>query len=164
MRDEHGNRVELGDQASRFVPQLASQRLVEVCVGLVEQQHPRVRRQRTCQRNALALTARQLVRVTLFETRKLGQLDQLGSSCRRRLAAQPEPDIPFDRQVREQRTLLEDETHGALLGRQLQPGRRYEPVIDVNLPLLHRQQTRRQPEQRALATTGRPDHAGDRAG
>ena len=67
VRDEHRRHVDLVVQAAQPGAQLLAHRGVERAEGLVEQQHPRLHRQRARQRHALALAAGELRRVAVGE-------------------------------------------------------------------------------------------------
>ena len=80
---------------------------------LVEQHDLRLRRERPGQRDALALAARQLVRVG---RRPVGQADQLQALLDPAGAASPKPTLRADGEVREQRAVLEDHADAPALG------------------------------------------------
>jgi hypothetical protein len=91
--------------------------------GLVQEQHARRARQRTCERDALPLTARQLGRFCLCEP-----VDAETPEQPVRPAA-AEGDVLLDRQVRKERVLLEDVTDRPLLRPPVDPPLCVEPDL-----------------------------------
>jgi hypothetical protein len=92
--------------------------------GLVEQQDLGLDRQRTGQRDALALPARELVGVALGQPFELDQVEErahllldrrVGGALGARAHAQAEGDVLEDRHVPEERVVLEHEAHVAVL-------------------------------------------------
>ena len=75
--DEQARHAELAVQLVEPAAQVLAHARVERAERLVEQQHLRPRRERACQRDALALPAGELVRVALAEVRELHELEQL---------------------------------------------------------------------------------------
>jgi len=121
--DEDAGHVDLVVQPAQPAAQLLADLGVERAEGLVEQQHLGLDGQGAGQRDALALAARELVRVALGQRLELDQAQQvqhaaadlrIGRPHRLGAHAQAEGDVLEDRQVAEQRVVLEDEAHAAV--------------------------------------------------
>ena len=101
--------------------ELAAKLEVKRTERLVEQQHVRPVHEGSCQRDALLLAAGQLRRPPSLIALQANELERLADPRGDlRLvdlpAAQPEPDVVRDVEVREQRVLLEDHVDGPLVG------------------------------------------------
>ena len=103
--------------AGDLLAQPLAQPGVERRERLVEQHDLRVGRQRAGERDSLALAARELVRVGAARS---ARPTSSRHSAARSAASAPKPTLARDRQVREQRAVLEDHADAALLG--LDPG------------------------------------------
>ena len=77
VRDEHARHVHLVVQPAQPAAQLLAHLRVERAERLVEQQHLRLDRERARERDALALAARELVRVAVGDPVELHELQQL---------------------------------------------------------------------------------------
>src|SRR5690606_6993495 len=100
---------------------------------LVEQDDRGIRCESTGKRDALPLSARQLVGVAVAESLEAHQLEQILHALhalRPLHAVQPVGDVARYREVREERVVLEDETDAALLGRHHVARARYDAVAD----------------------------------
>jgi hypothetical protein len=142
--------------------QLLAHARVERAERLVEQQHARLHRERTRERDALALAAGELIRhasrepIELDESQKLehAALDLgLRGPLAARLHADPERDVLEHVHVAEQRVVLEHEPDAALAR---------GPVRDVLVAEPHAArlgelEPRDDPEQRGLARSGRAE-------
>src|SRR5690606_20936348 len=130
----------------------------------VEEQDLRVWSQRSSQRHALTLTARQLPRVAFGKTAQPDDVEQLvdaGPDLVARFAAhrQPETDVVFDRQMPKQRIVLEDEPNAALPNVDV----RHIFAVEPNASGIWPFEAGQDPEQRALTTTRRPQQRDERA-
>mmetsp|Transcript_1013 Transcript_1013/g.2513 ORF Transcript_1013/g.2513 Transcript_1013/m.2513 type:complete len:443 (-) Transcript_1013:3285-4613(-) len=121
--DEDAGDVQLVVQAAQPAAQLLAHLGIQRTEGFVQQQHARLHREGTGQRDALALAAGELWRETVgqpVELHELQQLDDalldlgLGQALLARLDAQPERDVVEHRHVTEQRVMLEHEADLAL--------------------------------------------------
>ena len=101
-------------QARQLQPHLHAQGCVQVGQRLVEQEHRRLAHDGAADRHALALAARQLTRTRLPQMRDPEPVEQVA-----RIAA--ERDVLLHGQVREERVVLEDESHRPLLRREPRP-------------------------------------------
>ena len=118
VRDEDARHVNLLVQPPEPPAKLLPDLGIERAEGLVEQQDLRFDRQRSRQRDALPLTARQLTRIPVAEVIELNQLEQMphaimnglsGRPAIARLHAQAKRDVFEDRHVPEERVMLKDE-------------------------------------------------------
>ena len=118
VRDEHAGHVQLVVEPAQPAAQVLAHLRVERAERLVEQQHPRLDRERAGERHALALAARELVGIAGGEAAELHEVEQLAHPVadlafrrprRPRPHPQPEGDVLEDRHVAEQRVVLEDE-------------------------------------------------------
>ena len=127
----------------QFELELAPEFEVECAERLVEEQHRGPIDERPGERHALLLAARQLVRLSALVAGQLHELECLADAIPRlglgdALAAQPERHVVAHVEMREQRVVLEDHVHRALVGgvarnvppAQLDPspGRLFEPA------------------------------------
>ena len=80
--DEDAREVDLVVQPPQPAAQLLAHLGVERAERLVEQQHPRLDRERARERHALALAARELRRVAVGQPVELHQLQQARRPCR----------------------------------------------------------------------------------
>ena len=97
-------------------PEVGAQRRIEAREGLVEKDHLGLGSERAGQRDTLALAAGELVRMAV---RLVLQAHELERAQRPVTIAAPaaEGDVALDREVREQRVVLEDHPDPAPLGR-----------------------------------------------
>ena len=118
VRDEDAGDVQLVVQAPQPAAQLLAHLGVERAERLVQQQHLGLDRQRARQRDALPLSAGELMRIAVGEPVELHQLQQLvhlapdfrrSRAARARLHAQAEGDVLEHGHVPEQRVVLEHE-------------------------------------------------------
>ena len=127
---------------------------------LVEQHDLGVGGQRAGERDALALAAGQLVRVVLGAVREPDELEALGQAPVRRRA---EADVAGDRQVREQRALLEDHADAARLGLDPLAGAGDRAAADPHAAGVGPLEAGDQPQQRRLARAARAEHGEEAA-
>ena len=121
VRDQQRARAGGAQDRGDLLAQRLAQPGVERGERLVEQHDLGVGGERARQRDALALAAGELVRVGAARGRR-GRRARGVSRDPLAARAAPKPTLPRDRQVREQRALLEDHADAALLG--LDPGAR----------------------------------------
>src|SRR5690606_40585184 len=96
VRDQDRRHALVTEDPAHLARKAAAQRYVEARERLVEEQQPRPRRERACERDALLLAARQLVRVRTRASFEPDQLEELGHArapVRRAPAADPEADV-----------------------------------------------------------------------
>ncbi len=149
--------VQAAQPAAQFLPHLG----VERPEGFIEQQHARLDRQRAGERDALALPAGELRRVTVGQPVELHQFQQamhaaadlgLVRALAPRLHAQAEGHVLEHRHVAEQRVVLEHEADLAFaymgVGGVL--------AFEDDAPGVRRLQPGDDPQQRGLAAARRP--------
>ena len=121
--DEDAGDVHLVVQAAQPAPQLLAHLGVECAERFVEQQYAGFDRERAGKRDALTLSARQLVRIAVGQPVELYQLEQLvhlaanlrlAGALGARAHPQAEGHVLEDRHVAEQRVVLEHETYLAI--------------------------------------------------
>ena len=146
-------------QSPQPAPQLDAHLRIERTERFVEQEHARVDRQCTRQRDTLLLPARQLVGIAVAVFGQLHQRQQLVDppadgrlvgTTRPRTAAQAERHVAGDVHVLEERVMLEDEADVAFA--QAQPGR--VVVAEHHVAAVRVQQPCDDPQQRGLAGAG----------
>ncbi len=125
---------------------------VERAERLVEQQHPGPVRERPRERHALLLAARELALVAVAEPAQADEVEQLFAPLAalgllHAADAQAELDVARHRHVPEDRVVLEDEPHVALLRREV----RDVAARDVDRPLVRQHEPRDHAQERALA-------------
>jgi hypothetical protein len=142
---------------SARAPQLLADLRVERAEGLVEQQHLRLVRERTRDRDALLLSARELARqavVHAFERHEAQQLLAALATLRGFHAAhaQRELDVLADRHVPEQRVALEHEADLALAHGEL----RHVAAVQADASVIDTGESGDRSQERALAAAARP--------
>ena len=158
MSDEDANAAEIRKLARELAPDLCANRHVECGEGLIEKQEPRLRDQRSQQRDALRLAARQLARqdTGLIAQSRPGERLAGDTRC---IALEPERDVLQHRHVREQRVVLEDEPDAALLRRDMPPARRIvEDVTVQRYTSFYGEEARKGAEKRCLACAVGSEH------
>jgi hypothetical protein len=166
VRDQQRRRaVALQDRAQLRAEPLA-QLDVEARERLVEQQQPRIRRERAGERDALLLAAGQLVRPALLQA--ASPTSAISSRARaRRSAARPvreaERDVAEHVEVREQRVVLEHHADAPPPGGVLEPGPTARLAVADDPPRIHRLEARDHAQRRGLAAAARPEQAADPA-
>ena len=123
MRHVDGREAEPVLQRLDLVAQLHAHLGVEVGQGLVEQEEQRIDGERPAEGDALALSAREIGDLAVFETGQPQELQHLGHAPAHRLAldaaqAQPVADVAEHGHVRPQGVGLEDHGDVALLRRE----------------------------------------------
>ena len=108
MRDMQHREAEPALQRLDFGTQLQADLGVEIAQRLVEQQEPRLDRKRAAERDALALPAREVRHLAIFQSRHVQHREDLADArpdFRARRAAQPQAvtDIAQHRHVRPER-------------------------------------------------------------
>ena len=111
--DEERGQVEVAQQLGELESHGRARDRVERGERLVQQQHGRVARERARQADALPLAARELTRPCLRQVPDTEALEQLVHAR----APASERDVAPHGQVREERVVLEDVAHAALLRR-----------------------------------------------
>jgi hypothetical protein len=152
------------DDLAHLQRQALAQGHVEVREGLVEQQQLRPGRQRARQRHPLLLSAGELVREAAQDFGKAGQLGQLahpGGTLRGRHRMQPERDVAFHGQVREQCVVLEHHADMAALRRQHRPGPGNQNAVEPDAAGAYRLETGNAAQDRRLAAAAGPEQAAD---
>ncbi len=115
--------------------------------------------ERTGERDALLLPARELLRLALREPGEADELEHLGHAplelvLRHALALEAEGDVVLDRHVREERVALEDRVDVALVGREPD-----DVLVAEEDPALGRLlEAADHPQRRRLPAAGRPEH------
>ena len=133
---------------------------VEGAERLVEEQHGRPVDQGPGQRDALGLAARDLGRLARLEARQLDEREHVGHPALDLgvldvLAAKAEGDVLEDRQVREERVVLEDRVDVALVRRQP----RHVLALELDQPGGRLLEAADHPQRRRLAAAGRAEEA-----
>jgi len=138
MRDQQHGGACLFQQAQRLIADAVAQAFVEAREGLVHQHDPRFRRQRPCQRHPLLLAPRQLMREHVDMAGHVHPFEQFGDTGAlvAARALQAEADVVGDRQMREEREILEHQADGAALGRDAVDGVADQLAIDEDLALV----------------------------
>ena len=145
---------ELAEQRSELRPHRRLRVRVERGERLVEQQHRRVSRQRSGERDSLTLSTREVGWTSAGERGDPEALEQLPHA-----PPAAEADVRLDGQVREERVLLEDEPDRAPLRRERDPSLGIEPGLRTELdPARGRpEQSRDRAQDARLPRSGRPD-------
>ena len=143
------------EERPQLGPDAAARVWVEGGHRLVEEQDLRLMGERSREGHALLLATGQLGRLRLRQVSDPEPLEQVA-----RLASR-EGHVPLDRQVREQRVLLEHVAHGALLGPAVDPPLAVEPDLAVrrNEPARRLYEPRDRAQNRRLACPGRADES-----
>ena len=121
---------------------------------LIKQQQFRLLDQRACQRDPLALTAGQLLRLAFLVILKFHQFQNImhpvgNFRLRYFVLLQAESDVLFHAHVRKQRVALKHHIGGALICRH----RRHVGAVDGDGARLRKLETRQHAQQGGLATT-----------
>ncbi len=167
MGDEHGAGAAGLEDLAHLGRQALAQVDVEVGEGLVHQHQRRPRRERAAERDALLLAARQLVRIALRVRRQADQGEHLGhprAPVGRAPAVEAEGDVVGDRQVREQRVVLEHHADAARLGRAHRAAAADDLAGDGDLPAGQRHEAGDGAQHRRLAAARGAEQAGDGVG
>ena len=159
-----GRDVDLVVQAAQPLAQLGADLGVERAERLVEQQHPRLDRERAGERHALALAAGELGRVALGEAGEPDDPQQLVDARLDLVLGlladrQAEADVVAHRHVLERRVVLEDEADLALLRRDVGD----VLAADHDVAGVGVLEAADDPQQRRLARAARPEQRGQRA-
>jgi hypothetical protein len=139
---------------------------VEVREGFVQQEQLRARCQRACERNALLLAARELVRVLARDASEADDLEQLGDArftLALRERAETEADVTGNGAVREQRVVLEHHADAALLRGEQVSGPAHDPAVETNFAAAHRFEAGDAAKHGGLAPARGAEQAGDRS-
>ena len=155
VRHEHEGDAGLVLQPLELDLHLLAQLEIERRQRLVEQQHLRPRRQSPRQRHSLLLAARDLAGAPVLELAHLDELKHaldslvdLGPGPAEHL--EPEGDVAGDREMREQRVVLEHRVDRPAVGRQ----RRDVSPLEQDSPSARVLEAGNQPEQSGFAAAG----------
>jgi hypothetical protein len=157
--DEQGAGPRLAQDPGHLLAQPLPQPRVERRERLVEQHDLRVGGQGAGQGDALALAARELVRVGLGAVGEVDEVEALRPPFGTR---RPEARVGADREVREQRAVLEDHPDPPRLGLRPRARARHLATADAHPPAVRALEAGDQPQQRRLARAARPDERDDR--
>ena len=115
MRYEHEWHLQRPPQFKDLVLEAPAYGAVHSGERLVEQQHGRVARDRSGDRDALSLASRQLVRTAVQPVRQMHHLEKCGRATRTfgaRAMSERSHDISGSGQMREEGIFLKDHAHG----------------------------------------------------
>src|SRR5579875_1537513 len=131
---------------------------------LNEQKRLRINRQGPSQRRALLLAAGKLPGITIFQSLKLNPSQLLRHSLSGFVTgqvAQAEADVFRHRHVREERVILQEESHAAFAAGEINPALRIEKrsAIQNNPATAGRFETRNRAQRHAFARAGRPQNS-----
>ena len=121
------------------------------------------RRERACERDALLLAARELVREAVRVLRQADEAEQLRNALAALAAADAEADVLLDAQVREERVLLEDHPDPARVRRDEDARPEDGAVLDRDLAGVGALEARDESEQRRLAAAARAEQGDELA-
>ena len=164
--DEDGGGAFLLEDGAHFEREAFAQVNVEVGEGLVEQEELWPGRQRAGERDALLLAAGEFVRVFFAAA---GEADggEQGADPRRAfgggLGGDAEGDVAGDREVREERVILEDHADLARLGRQAEAGVGDALPAEADFACGDRLEAGDAAQERGLAAARGAEQAGDLA-
>jgi len=127
---------------------------IDVRPRLVEQDELWIRRERARERDALLLAAGELVRVAVAEAAEVDEREHDRHARAPLAARQAEADVLGDRQVREERVILEDHAHAAALGRHPRGAVGDDAVADPHLALVRGLEAGDEAQERRLAAAG----------
>jgi hypothetical protein len=158
VRHEYGRHAELALDPAQGLAELDADLRVERAERLVEEEQPRLVRERARERHALLLTSGELPRVTAAISREPNQLEQLLAALatvpgRVLRDAKGELDVVCDRHLAEERVVLEDEPDSAILRRDagdVTPVNEHATVVDLGQSSDHA-------KKRALAAAARAE-------
>ena len=164
VRDEHHGRAERGEQLLDLSAQAVAQARVQRRERLVEQDQPRLRRERAGDGHTLLLAAGELVGTALAEAAEADQVEQLVD--RRAAAAparEPEADVLGDGQVGEEQAVLRHVADaprwaGTLVLRVVE-----RLAVERDAPASGAVEAGEQAQQRRLAGSRRPEHGREAA-
>jgi hypothetical protein len=163
--DQDGGGARLAEQLLDVRADAGPQMRVQGGKGLVEQDDLRPDGEGTGQRYPLLLPAGELVRVATGEAGQPGRVEQLGGALSAPVPpGQAEPDVRLDREVREKAALLRDIADAAPFGGQVDAGPVRHGGADRDRSTVCLLEAGQHPQQRGLATAGRAEDRGQRAG
>ena len=152
----------VGEHRARFLADTLAQVFVQPGERFVEQQNARIRCERSQQRYALLLAAREGMRIAIAHLPEVDVGECTLDPCPVAYAvSQSESDVLRDGQVGEQRIVLKHQPHTALFGGDLSPVPAFgdRGAADRDAPGLQRLQTGREAQQRGLAAPRRTEQA-----
>ncbi len=158
VRDVDRRRPDLALQTPDLRARLRAQLRVEVRQRLVHEEHLRLAHERTPERHALALPARQRARLAIeqrLDPEQLGGLVAAAADLGSAELANPEPEgeVLPDAHLRIERVILEHHRDVALARRDVVD----DPLADPDAPGTERLEAREHPQRRRLARARRPD-------
>jgi hypothetical protein len=132
VRDDHEGDAELFLEVHQFELRVLAQLFVQCTQRLIQQQQLGLLHQRTCERDALPLSAGQLVGFALGKLRQLDQRQHVGHALgdfrgRQLVLLQTEGDVLLHRHVRKQRIRLEHHVDRPLVRRNARHVRAIDP-------------------------------------
>ncbi len=167
--DEHAGHTHLVVQPPQPSAQLQAHPRVECAEGFVQQQHTWLDRERTRERDALPLPARELMRIAFRKPVELNEIEQLVDPIANRRFAHPlrartdteaKRDVLEDRHVAEERVVLEHEAD--LPFTRMRVRRIF--AVEADRAGIRYLQPRDDAQQRRLARTGGPEKCDELAG
>jgi DtxR family transcriptional regulator, Mn-dependent transcriptional regulator len=164
VRHEHGRRLRLAEDGSHLAPNVHPQGGVEVRERLVQEHESWLGGKRSRQRHTLLLPPGQLVRQTGGLP---GQADEVEHLCHAAVTAgavaDAVPDVLRDREVREERVVLEHDADAPPLRRDESSRSRHVGAVEDDAPTVRTLETGDEPQRRRLAATARPEQRKDLA-
>ena len=159
VRDDNESNPKLVLNVHEFELRLLTQFLVQGRERLIQQQHLGSLDECTCQRNALLLSAGQLLRLACAEIAQLHEVEHLIDPGRNFVAGhvlllQAVRDVLFDGHMRKDGIRLKHHVHRPLVRRL--PG--YVDTVDLDRPRVRRLKPGQHPEQRRLAASGSAEY------
>ena len=142
--EEHGDSERADDLRDLCAQRLAQER-VDVRPRLVQQHQLGRGSERACERDALLLSAGELVRIAAFEPVETDDREQLGHAACAHAAGKSEADVARDGEVREQRVVLEDHPDTPRLRRDPGRGGGDDPTVDRHAAAVGALEARDQP-------------------
>ena len=156
VRDEHSRRAGEPEDFLHLLPHLTPHVGIQVAERLVQEQYDGFGGERAGERHPLLLAAGELVRVAVLEARESNEVQRLSDhvhGSRLLQAPQPEGDVLRHGEVREQRVVLKDHAHAALLRHHPMGSVADRPAGDRDRASLGPLESGDGPEHRGLAAT-----------
>ncbi len=162
MGDQQNGRILFAQDIEGLVTDAVAQAIVEARKRLVHQHDAGARGKGACQRHALLLATRQLMRIRLVILRQPHALQQFGHPRGIRLSVtrQTERHVLFDAEMREKREILKHQADMATFRRDTKHRVADQIAIDMDLALILHLDTRDHPQRCRFATARRAEQAG----